>query len=334
MDQALVSVIIPCYNGEQYINRAISSVFSEDYHSVELIVVDDGSTDSSKDLALEWVDRFKAKSWDLKYIYQDNRGLGGAINTGLKHVTGEFLSLLDADDEYLPGAISERVAFLQNHPELNVVRSNGWIIKGETRRLFVTDEKEKQCVDIFVPLLRGETNNWAGSYMVRTAQLFAFYPEREIYTSRYGQNLQLLMPLVYQQPCGFIDKALMLYIQRENSLSQTADTAIAKKRSLENAEGYRDIREHMLRLIVQDTQLVDCYMRQIDEAYWRGILNNASFYRDKTILRRAYKKLQAVRSPNLNDQIAFYRIVFPPIAFLMRIWRKLGRMLGKEYDNR
>ena len=78
--------------------------------------------------------------------------------------------------------------------------------------------------DIFVAFLRGETNNWAGSYLARTEPLFAFYPEREIYTSRYGQNLQILLPLVYQKPCGFLDVPLMNYIHQGESLSQTMDS--------------------------------------------------------------------------------------------------------------
>ena len=329
----LVSIIIPCYNGEAYIDKAIQSVYEQECPAIELIVVDDGSTDASAEAILAWQDRFEEKGHIFKYIYQENKGLGGAINTGLKHVTGEFLSLLDADDEYLPGAVAERVAYLRDHPDVGVVRSNGWIEKGGNRRLFVTDEREKLCEDIFVPLLRGETNNWAGSYMVRTAQLFAFYPEREIYTSRYGQNLQLLMPLAYQKPCGFIDKTLMRYIQRDNSLSQTADAAIAKERSIENLAGYRDIRVYMLRQIVKDTAQVEQYMKHINGAYWRQMLYLANYYQDKILLRSAYEKLRDSECPRLDDRIVYFRAVYPPFALLLRVWRKLGIILGKSCDN-
>lgn len=334
MDQSLVSIIIPCYNGEEFIERAISSVYSEDYPKVELIVVDDGSTDGSKNMILGWSDRFETKGWVLRYIYQENKGLGGAINTGLKYVTGEYLSLLDADDEYLPGAISERVLFLQAHLDVDVVRTNGWIIKGEHRRLFVTNEAEKQCVNIFVSLLRGETNNWAGSYMVRTSSLFKFYPEREIYTSRYGQNLQLLLPLVYRRRCGFVDKPYMRYIQQQNSLSQTSDAVLAQKRSLENAAGYRDIRVHMLRLIVQDEEQFSQYMRQIDGPYWRGVLHIASSFKDGSLLREAYKNLKEIEAPSRYDRIIYYRTVFPPASILIRVWNKLSRLFGDGYDNK
>ena len=77
-----VSVIIPCYNGASVINRSIESVYIQDYPNIEMIVVDDGSTDNSKEVILSWVSRFAEKGFVLKYVYQQNRGLGGAIDTG------------------------------------------------------------------------------------------------------------------------------------------------------------------------------------------------------------------------------------------------------------
>ncbi|MDO5311556.1 MAG: glycosyltransferase family A protein, partial [Clostridia bacterium] len=128
-----MSVVIPCYNAENTVGRAIASVFRQGYHDTELIVVDDGSTDNSRHNILEWQERFKNANLVLRYVYQENQGSGGAVNTGLKLVTGSYLTLLDADDEYLPGAIAERAAYLRGHPECDVVRSNGWIVNGGHR---------------------------------------------------------------------------------------------------------------------------------------------------------------------------------------------------------
>ena len=322
-----VSVVIPCYNGENTIDRAVASVFSQGYADIEVIVVDDGSTDNSKYRILAWQEKFASADLVLRYVYQENQGLGSAINTGLKQVTGSYLTLLDADDEYLPGAIEERAAYLQEHPECDVVRSNGWIIKGDHRRLFVYSDAEKQCADVFTALLRGETNNWAGSYMIRTEPLFRFYPDRDIYTSRYGQNLQLLLPVTYHKSCGFIDKPMMNYIQQANSLSQTADSALAKKRSLENAAGYRDIRVYMLKLIVKDSSEQQRYLRLIDGAYWRNILQLAADQQDRKLLLESFVKLKREEVPTLQDRITYYRQIFPPVALLLRAWNKLRQMM-------
>lgn len=127
-----VSIIVPCYNGERFVDQCLESIYTQDYPCVELIIVDDGSTDHSHERIIAWNTRFKEKGYELKYVFQQNQGLGGAINTGLKFVTGDYLTLLDVDDIFLNGSISERARFLAAHPDYNAVRTNGWIIKGET----------------------------------------------------------------------------------------------------------------------------------------------------------------------------------------------------------
>ncbi len=325
---ASVSVIIPCYNGAKTIDRAIRSVYAQNYPKMELIVVDDGSSDQSKEKILAWNQPFAEAGYSLKYIYQENQGPAEAVNTALQYVTGEFLMLLDADDEYLEGAVSERIDYFKVHPECGVVRSNGWRVKGDQRFLFIHDEAEKQEQDVFTALLRGETNNWAGSYMVRTDLLFGFYQDRKIYTSRYGQNLQILLPVLYQAPCGYIDKPLMNYILQESSLSQTSDTSNAKQKDLRNAEGYVEIRRHMVDTIVQDEIQRKHYHNQVNGAYWRSILNIAAQYRDKFLMKQAVSQMTQYEKMTMQDRISYEQLMCPPAALLVRIWYKLSRMLG------
>ena len=322
----LVSVIIPCYNGADTVDRAIQSVFLQDNCRIELIIVNDGSTDKSEEKILAWQKSFEEKDHIFKYVYQKNKGLGGAINTGLKYVTGVFLTLLDADDQYLQGSLAIRTAYLQEHPECDAVRTNGWHIHGEQKYLFVYENSEKNCADVFRSLIRGETNNWAGSYMVRTEPLFAFYPEREIYASRYGQNLQILLPVVYNKPCGFIDKPLMNYIHQINSLSRTSDSRIEKDKALENAAGYRDVRIYMLNAIVTEPDLLENYIQMLDGAYWRFILNIAARFHDKKLVKDAYEKILLFEKTTYQDKLTYYRQISPLIYQLIRVINKLKRL--------
>lgn len=326
-----VSIIIPCYNAEKTIDRAIQSVFSQNYSNLELIVVDDGSTDQSKEKIYAWNKIFAEAGYSLKYVYQENQGSGGAINTGLKEVSGNYLMLLDADDEYLPGAISKCAAYMEANPECNVVRTNGYICRGENKFLFVYDKKEKYCDDLFSALLRGETNNWAGSYMIRTKALFRFYPDREIFISRYGQNLQMLLPVTYQGVCSFIDEPLMNYIQQENSLSQVSDTPQQeKKRKLENAAGYREIREYVLKQIAPQPEEYERYQQMILGGYWRSIMQLAIEYHDKALLKQAKVELQHLKEMQIQDKINYYNYIYPPIAYLLRIMNKLLKLQERE----
>ncbi len=318
-----VSIIIPCYNGENFIDRSINSIYEQSYPDIELIVVDDGSTDNSKEKILAWVTLFSAKACSLKYIYQENSGPASAINTGLKYVTGDYLSILDADDVYSIDAIHERVAYFQSNPDVDVVRSNGWIVKGENKRLFVTNDEEKQLNDVFVALLKGETNNWAGSYMVRTKALFNFYPDREIYKSRYGQNLQLLLPFVYKKACGFIDKPHMNYIQQDNSLTQTSNTDIAKGKNIENAAGFRDIRMHLLEQIVEDITEKNKYLCIIESGYWSSMMYFATMYQDKSLMNNAFENKQKYEKASIDEKIMYYSMISPNKALFLRIIRKI-----------
>src|SRR5438552_13649007 len=105
----LVSVIIPCYNQAHFLHEAIESVLAQTYSNREIIVVNDGSTDSTAEVA----GRYSA----VRHIYQENAGPSAARNTGLKQTSSEYLVFLDADDRLLPEALEMGVDCLRQHPE-------------------------------------------------------------------------------------------------------------------------------------------------------------------------------------------------------------------------
>lgn len=113
VDKSLVSVIIPCFNHAQYLPAAIESVQSQTHKNIEIIVVDDGSTDDTKNVCLQWP--------EVKYVYQSNQGLSASRNTGIKNSIGEFLVFLDADDILYPSAIATNLNFIKQDQELAFV---------------------------------------------------------------------------------------------------------------------------------------------------------------------------------------------------------------------
>ncbi len=106
----MVSVVIPDYNHARYIADAIRSVLGQDYQNYEIIVVDDGSTDNSREVVAQFGER-------VRYIYQENRGLSAARNTGIKAARGDYIGVLDADDMYQPSFMSRLVGLLEDDPE-------------------------------------------------------------------------------------------------------------------------------------------------------------------------------------------------------------------------
>ncbi|WP_421232997.1 glycosyltransferase [Aeromonas jandaei] len=105
----LISVIIPCYQQEMYLERALDSILIQDFSSIEAIVVDDGSI---KPLELP----VKKYPFSIKLIRQDNQGLSAARNTGLNHANGKLIKFLDADDTLLPGCLSAQSACIGQTP--------------------------------------------------------------------------------------------------------------------------------------------------------------------------------------------------------------------------
>jgi len=99
-----VSIVIPIYNAESYLDRCIASVIEQSYKDIDIILVNDGSTDGSAEKCREWENKDKR----IAYIYQKNAGLGPARNTGIKAAKTEYISFLDADD-WLEPAFVEKI---------------------------------------------------------------------------------------------------------------------------------------------------------------------------------------------------------------------------------
>jgi glycosyltransferase involved in cell wall biosynthesis len=113
---ALVTVLIPAFNAEQTIARALRSVLIQDYRALEIIVIDDASGDATSAI----VQQFGDERIRLLSLSQ-NRGVAGATNAGLMAATGEFIAFLDADDEWLPEKISKQIAVIRDRSGMSLV---------------------------------------------------------------------------------------------------------------------------------------------------------------------------------------------------------------------
>jgi glycosyltransferase involved in cell wall biosynthesis len=115
MSNPLVSVIIPSYNGGLYIKEAVDSALSQTYQPVEVVVIDDGSADNTRQVLEPYIESKK-----IFYIYQKNKGLSAARNTGIKNARGTYIALLDSDDIFLPTKIERQVNFMELHPKCDL----------------------------------------------------------------------------------------------------------------------------------------------------------------------------------------------------------------------
>lgn len=142
----LISVIIPTYNRSWILKDAIDSVLSQNFTDFELIVVDDGSTDSTDELLAEYKDR-------IKRIRQENKGVSSARNSGLSAANGLYAAFLDSDDMWLPEKLSCQVDFFESHPDALICQTDEiWIRKGV--RVNPKNRHQKPSGMIFEPSLR------------------------------------------------------------------------------------------------------------------------------------------------------------------------------------
>ena len=162
MTTELVSVIIPSYNAENTIQRAIDSVLVQDYPAVELIVIDDGSSDQTVQLIWQMRQRCNDKQVKLNLIAQRNAGVSAARNRGVKEAKGYYIAFLDADDRWLPNKLSLHIKHLQTSDELGLsfARVNFVSLDGRIRKQSKLLQQHLQAKDFLSANPTISPSNW------------------------------------------------------------------------------------------------------------------------------------------------------------------------------
>ena len=117
----LVSTVVAFLNGERFIEETIESVFAQTYNNWELLLVDDGSTDGSSQIALRYAEQHPGKVLYLEHPGHRNRGKEASRNLGLRHAKGEYIAFLDHDDVWLSHALERQVAIFDSYPEAGMI---------------------------------------------------------------------------------------------------------------------------------------------------------------------------------------------------------------------
>jgi glycosyltransferase involved in cell wall biosynthesis len=114
---AKFDILIPAYNAEKFLRQALDSVIAQTYQDWRILLVNDGSKDGTEQIAQEYAERLGPK---MRYIYQENRGLPAARNTGILNSDGELLALLDADDEWMPNRLEDSIKPFEESQEVGL----------------------------------------------------------------------------------------------------------------------------------------------------------------------------------------------------------------------
>ncbi|MDE7353114.1 MAG: glycosyltransferase family 2 protein [Acetatifactor sp.] len=246
MKRRMVSVVTPVYNGEKYLPRFLDSVLIQTYAQLEMILVDDGSSDNTLYMARRYRKAFAERGWDYHIVEAEHKNASAAINRGLDFVTGEYLIWPDSDDVLEADSIEKRVEFLEAHPEYQCVRSLPYYIEEETgMRADCMGERtgDLQKENLFWDVLEAETFVSCGCYLLRSQAFFEIYPKRRIPESDAGQNFQMLLPFLYRHKCATIQERLYGVYIRNDSHSRR------KKSSEEKEKNCRDFEALLSRIM-------------------------------------------------------------------------------------
>lgn len=218
----MISVIIPVYNGERYIEDCLQSVLTQENAEFEVIIVNDGSTDRTAELCKTCLRNYK----NIQYIEQENQGQGSARNYGIRQASGEWLVFLDADDELVPGALHK----LQEVP---VEGADIICYEFFLKRRFGRDEH----VRLFDGVCRSNSDliRVSSSYLWDKMFRMDFWRKEEIVLEDvYGEDLEAVYLL--EALCTrfvFLKEPLVCHYERESNLSANSEKVMEITRAVE-----------------------------------------------------------------------------------------------------
>lgn len=307
MSQPLVSIIIPFYNEEAYLSRAVNSVIGQSYPRTEIILVNDGSTDGSIKIA----DKFCNRHNNIKLINSPNESLGAARNKGIELSKGDYITFLDADDELYPDMISICVEqIIVNNCDLVMTKFE--LLDDQARLIKVTGWNGMQKVRKATECIKAIYNNsiiptaWGKLYKTEIVKKIKF-PEK----IWFEDNPFLLEFLLNSQQMGFIDKPLLKIHSRSESITRRT---ISVKRILDLESAFV-LQLNLVKRYVHPVQERQEIMQLICRNQIRALLDTFILYNidqnklDKTnqdLIKKAYlKTIEKVKFAAANMQIKF-----------------------------
>lgn len=218
MHYVQISIIIPIYNVEQYLEQCLDSVIGQSYKNLQIILVDDGSTDSSADICR----KYEKKDSRIIFIQKENGGLSDARNVGTSIATGEFTFYLDSDD-FLESNAIEILEMLQRKEDYDIVLGNYYYVypesKYEAKHVFV-HEMSLNNYEAMEALMTGNIQSFAWGKLFRTniVQKYLF-PKGRLFEDHYWTHLVF----GEAKKIGITSQPVVNYRQRNDSISYSFD---------------------------------------------------------------------------------------------------------------
>lgn len=220
IDTPVISVIMPMRNAEDYVAEAINSILSQSYRNLELIIIDDQSTDQSRNI----VENILQNDSRIKLINGGGQGAAVAENLGLQHVKGHYVMFCDADDVFADNCIENQFDWLNKHQDIGAVCARFAMMDSKGRNKVNLNTGESPC-DITEELLSGKTRTHLCTFIIRRKIIEMTGGFRDFFVSAYDIDFQLRLAEV----CKVFYKSELVYFYRLHNSSIVHTQTASKK---------------------------------------------------------------------------------------------------------
>jgi glycosyltransferase involved in cell wall biosynthesis len=208
-----VSAVVTTYNYARFLPDALDSVLAQSHRDLEVVVVDDGSTDDTDAVVARYAER------GVRYVRRERGGAGRARNTGLELTSAPLVAFLDADDAWLPDRVAAGVSHLRRYPDLALVAAHAFACDVELRPTAVVPAATRAAGHMLAELLVDNVVLNPSSVLLRRSALEAAGGFSEI---PFGEDWDTWIEIAKRFPIGFIDRPLALVRRHEGSVSPTS----------------------------------------------------------------------------------------------------------------
>lgn len=303
----MISVLMPVYNAATYVRHALNSISNQTLRDIEIVVVDDGSSDRSRRI----VRQCASKDSRIRLISRPNTGIVGALNDGLAECRSEFIARMDADDWSHPERLEWQLTFMRTHPEVVACGTSAWIIDPSGRRVG-QHRPPLESSGIEENLLRGNGGSFLHpSMMVRTKILLGLGGYNQDFD--LAEDLDLYFRLLQKGRIGNLSKPLIHYrqhpastnFQKRKSQRKLIQQILNRERRFRNLPPY-DISSSMA---PSDLSRSALYRRWSCGAFDCGYRRTAILHAGSSILRApldrlTWQTLKYVMFTPLPDDVA------------------------------
>lgn len=314
MERPLISIIMPAYNAEKFIEETIQSVLSQEYTNWELIIVNDASKDQTEDIIRNYM---KKESRISLYCLPQNSGSSAALNEALCHARGEYICWLSADDMYMPEMLSSSLGYLQQNPQKNAVFSCHEFINDKSEVIslwspgdqYCTIGDENSCEPYLTLVLYGNAFN--ACTVLAKAEL---YKQTGFFNAkyRYANDYDYMMRLMSYSCVGFLNRVNVASRVHEGQVTNEGnndlDAILVYAEMLKNDE----VRKNLFR---------KAGMKDCRESVLFGFKNRVAFYENYSLFREAEE---------VNKQMNAFVKTFPKCVEADKYCDEMASLINEE----